>query len=51
MKIDTKHNPYSVDHIFCKDCERIFASIEAHFIDEILLKFRQQNLNKKMNYC
>lgn len=44
---DAKHNPYSVDHVFCKDCEKIFASIEAHFIDEILPKFRQQNLNKK----
>lgn len=42
-----KHNPFSVDTVFCKTCEERFRSIEDRFINKILPRFRQQNLNEK----
>lgn len=39
-----KQIPFSVDHIFCTQCEQIFTSIETDFIDTILPQFRDSNL-------
>lgn len=37
--------PYSVDYVFCSECEDIFTAIEDRFISEILPKFRRANLS------
>lgn len=39
-----KEIPFSVDYVFCSDCEDIFTSIETPFIETILPKFRQSDL-------
>ena len=44
---NAKKNPFSVDTVFCKECEDIFTSIESKFITNILPLFREQNLNDK----
>jgi hypothetical protein len=41
-----KQVPFSVDFIFCNDCENIFTSIESNFMDIILPKFRNSDLSK-----
>lgn len=35
-----KKIPFSVDHVFCSECEEIFTSIETPFIERILPRFR-----------
>lgn len=40
-----KATPFSVDDIFCPDCENIFTIIETKFIQNILQKFRKADLN------
>ncbi|MEP7128661.1 MAG: hypothetical protein ABI729_07330, partial [Chitinophagales bacterium] len=40
-----KATPYSVDYVFCTECEDIFTAIEDRFISEILPKFRSANLS------
>jgi hypothetical protein len=40
-----KQIPFSVDYVFCSVCEDIFTSIESNFIDNILPKFRESDLN------
>lgn len=40
-------NPYSVDNVFCDNCEKIFTEIENAFTRDILPKFRQSNLASK----
>lgn len=42
-----KEIPYSVDYIFCSDCEKIFTEIENPFVTQILPKFRNEDLTKK----
>lgn len=42
-----KKVPYSVDHIFCSDCENIFTNIETQFTNEILKEFRLPKKNNK----
>lgn len=39
-----KEIPFSVDDVFCSQCEDIFTSIETPFIETILPKFRQTDL-------
>lgn len=39
-----KKIPFSVDKVFCLECERVFTSIEDDFISKILPKFRETNL-------
>jgi hypothetical protein len=39
-----KQIPFSVDDIFCSDCEDIFTSIETPFVAYILPRFRQTDL-------
>ena len=41
-----KSIPFSVDNVFCSDCEIIFTEIESQFISNILPKFRQADLSK-----
>jgi hypothetical protein len=40
-----KQIPFSVDYVFCSDCEAIFTSIENSFIENILPQFRESDLN------
>ena len=40
-----KHNPFSVDNVFCSECEEIFTTIEKDFLDNILPKLREQDLD------
>jgi hypothetical protein len=42
-----KQNPYSVDNIFCDQCENIFSEIETNFITTILPRFRNSNLSNE----
>lgn len=37
--------PFSVDFVFCNECEKKFTEIENKFTKEILPKFRQNDLN------
>ena len=39
-----KKIPFSVDYVFCKNCEDLFTKIETSFIEKILPKFRNSNL-------
>ena len=41
---NAKQIPFSVDYIFCSDCEKQFTEIETKFIEKILPKFRQNDL-------
>lgn len=41
---NAKQIPFSVDYIFCNECEKKFTDIETEFIDKILPKFRQNDL-------
>lgn len=36
--------PFSVNNVFCKDCEDIFTTIETEFISKVLPEFREHNL-------
>lgn len=36
-------NPYSVDYVFCSDCEDIFSEIEKPFIENVLPKVERYN--------
>ncbi|MDX8341563.1 hypothetical protein SLH46_20360 [Draconibacterium sp. IB214405] len=40
-----KEIPYSVDYVFCTDCENIFTKIETPFIETVLPKFRAADLS------
>ncbi len=40
-----KATPFSVDNIFCRECENIFTEIENKFIANILPKFRNADLS------
>lgn len=42
-----KKNPYSVDKVFCNQCEDLFSKIESDFLAEILPGFREANLSGK----
>ena len=42
--LNAKQIPYSVDYIFCGECESKFGVIETEFANKILPKFRQANL-------
>ncbi len=44
-----KSIPFSVDYVFCSDCEKIFTTIETAFIQKILPKFRQSDLTSVTN--
>lgn len=39
-----KKIPFSVDNVFCPDCEKIFTGIENQFLQDILPQFRDSNL-------
>lgn len=39
--------PFSVDNVFCSDCEKKFTAIENPFIDKILPEFRDTHIPKK----
>lgn len=39
-----KQIPFSVDYVFCSECEDIFTSIESSFIENILPKLRDTDL-------
>lgn len=41
---NAKQIPFSVDYIFCNDCEKKFTDLETEFIEKVLPKFRQNNL-------
>lgn len=41
-----KQVPFSVDNIFCSQCEQKFTDIETQFIDNILPRFRDSDLNE-----
>lgn len=41
---NAKQIPFSVDYIFCNDCENKFTDIETEFIEKILPKFRKNDL-------
>lgn len=41
----TDQTPFSVDYIFCSKCEKIFTEIENNFNNQILVKFRNSNLD------
>ena len=43
---NAKNNPYSVNDVFCKDCEDLFGKIEAPFITNIYAKISDLNLNQ-----
>ncbi len=43
---EAKKNPFSVDHFFCSDCEKLFTNIESEFINDILPKLRGINFEK-----
>jgi hypothetical protein len=36
---------FSVDNVFCPDCEKLFGEIETPFIENILPKLRNSNLD------
>jgi hypothetical protein len=40
-----KQIPFSVDSVFCSQCEQKFTEIETAFIGKILPRFREENLN------
>jgi nitrogen regulatory protein PII-like uncharacterized protein len=42
---NAKEIPFSVDYVFCSICENLFTSIESNFIENILPKFRESDLN------
>jgi len=42
---NAKEIPFSVDYVFCSVCEDLFTSIESDFIDNILPRFRESDLN------
>jgi hypothetical protein len=42
-----KDIPFSVDNVFCTQCEDIFTSIETPFIEKILPAFRENDLTSK----
>lgn len=44
-----KDIPYSVDNVFCSECENDFTNIETDFIDKILPKFRNSDLSDITN--
>jgi len=39
-----KEIPFSVDYVFCSDCEKKFTEIETPFIENILPKLRNEDL-------
>lgn len=39
-----KSIPFSVDYVFCSQCEKLFTDIETPFIEKILPRFRQADL-------
>jgi hypothetical protein len=41
----TAQTPFSVDYIFCSKCEKIFTEIENNFNNQILVKFRNSDLD------
>jgi len=43
--------PFSVDFIFCQDCEKIFTDIETPFLEKILPNFRSKDLSKTDEIC
>lgn len=42
---NAKTIPFSVDNVFCGDCESIFTEIEGQFIETILPKLRNSDLS------
>lgn len=42
---NAKKIPFSVDYVFCNQCENLFSEIENFFIDIILPKFRNSDLD------
>lgn len=42
-----KQNPYSVDGVFCKQCEDLFSKIENEFLAQVLPSFRGTYLSEK----
>ncbi|WP_449387173.1 hypothetical protein [Chryseobacterium lineare] len=42
---NAKSIPFSVDYVFCSDCENLFTDIETPFIQNILPHFRQADLS------
>jgi len=46
-----KEIPFSVDFVFCSECEDIFTSIETPFIEKILPDFRSSNLSDIDKKC
>lgn len=43
---NAKKNPYSVDNVFCSDCEKLFTKIEESFVNDVLPKLRTQTQQK-----
>jgi len=42
-----KNNPFSVDYLFCKNCEDVFTEIESPFLQNLLPKFRTGDIKNK----
>lgn len=42
---NAKSIPFSVDYVFCSECEKLFTEIETPFIEKILPRFRQSDLS------
>jgi hypothetical protein len=41
---NAKEIPFSVDYVFCSDCEKLFTEIENRFLADILPRFRNHDL-------
>lgn len=46
---NAKSIPFSVDYIFCSDCEKLFTEVENSFIRDILPRFRKADLTGREN--
>lgn len=42
---NAKSIPFSVDYVFCSECESLFTEIETRFIEDILPRFRSKDLS------
>jgi hypothetical protein len=42
---EAKKNPFTVDYIFCSECEKLFSEIESKFMVEILPALREADVS------
>ncbi len=46
---NAKEIPFSVDYVFCSDCEKLFTEIENRFLADILPRFRNHDLAEQQS--